>query len=118
MRARKVDGFRNYDKSEVGPQTPIAKTDEEIEKIWKSCYSLKAFLAPENFKSYDELKTKLETVLQLGKGSNDVSSRSSASRPEVIDTPDEIATHGEVVNEGVLEDTDALSYFKGLADSE
>src|ERR1017187_5261891 len=114
LRARKVDGFRNYDKSEVGPQTPVAKTDEEIEKIWKSCYSLKAFLAPENFKSYDELKTKVETVLQLGKAANDLSSRPSASRSEVIDTPDEVATHVE----GVLEDTDALSYFKGLADSE
>ena len=119
LRARKVDGFRNYDKSEVGPQTPIAKTDEEIEKIWKSCYSLKAFLAPENFKSYDELKTKLETVLQLnGSISNKYRPEDNASRPEVIDTPDEVASHVEVSDTQVIDDTDALSYFKGLADAE
>jgi hypothetical protein len=39
--------------------------DEELEKLWKKEYPLQTFLAPENFKSYDDLKTKLNTVLDV-----------------------------------------------------
>ena len=39
--------------------------DDKLESIWKKEYSLKEFLAPDNFKSYDELKAKLDRVLGL-----------------------------------------------------
>ena len=40
-----------------------ADNDESIEELWNKQYALKPFLAPENFKSYDELKSKLDKVL-------------------------------------------------------
>ena len=63
LKIRKVDGYWNYDKSEFDSKTAIAPNDEAIEEIWNKQYPLKPFLADENFKSYDELKAKLDKVL-------------------------------------------------------
>lgn len=63
LKIRKVDGFWNYDKSEFDSKTPIKPNDEAIEEVWNKQYPLKPFLAPDNFKSYDELKAKLDKVL-------------------------------------------------------
>ena len=50
---------------EFDSPSPIAKTDEEIESIWKSCYSLKELLDEKNFKSYQELEQRMNEVLSL-----------------------------------------------------
>ena len=63
LKIRKVDGYWNYDKSEFDSKSAIAPNDEAIEEIWNKQYPLQPFLAPENFKSYDELKAKLDKVL-------------------------------------------------------
>ena len=68
LKIRKVEGYRNYDKSEFDAPSAVAKTDAEIEKIWKSEYSLKEFLDPKNYKSYDVLKSRLDKVLGLDGG--------------------------------------------------
>ena len=53
LRVKKnAGGFFDYSDSEFDAPSPVAKTDEEIEKIWKSCYSLKELLEEKNFKSY------------------------------------------------------------------
>lgn len=64
LKVRKVEGYTNYDKSEFEKASEHHGGDEKIlDKIWESEYSLTEFLAPKNFKSYDELKTRLEGVL-------------------------------------------------------
>ena len=65
LKIRNLEGYRNYDKSEFAAPLPLSNDDEEMEKIWKQTHSLKAFLDPSNFKSYDELKAKLHKVLGL-----------------------------------------------------
>ena len=65
LKIRNVEGYRNYDKSEFSKSSPLLDDDEELEKLWKKEYPLQAFLAPENFKSFDDLKTKLNTVLDV-----------------------------------------------------
>ena len=65
LKIRQVEGYRNYDKSEFSDPAPLLDDDAELEAIWKQEHSLKAFLAPENFKTYDELKKKLNEVLGL-----------------------------------------------------
>jgi hypothetical protein len=52
-----------YINSEWKDPSPVAETDEEIESIWKQCKSLQAFIAPDQFKSYDELKALYEAVV-------------------------------------------------------
>lgn len=61
----KVEGYRNYDNSEFAASAPIANNDADIEKIWKNEYSLQAFLAQSEFRSYDELKKRFNKVLGL-----------------------------------------------------
>lgn len=65
LKIRTVEGYRNYDQSVFATPSALSDDDAELEKIWKSQYSLKEFLEPKNFKSYDELKRKLEEVLEL-----------------------------------------------------
>jgi hypothetical protein len=60
-----VEGYRNYDKSEFSPACPLFEDDSQLEAVWKKEHSLQEFLAPSNFKSYDELKSKLHRVLGL-----------------------------------------------------
>ena len=67
LKARQVDGYRNYDKSEFeSTPTPIAPEDADIEGIWAKQESLAEIVDPKNFKTYDELKQKLNMVLTGG----------------------------------------------------
>jgi hypothetical protein len=65
LKIRNLEGYRNYDKSEFSKPSALLDDDEELEKLWKKEYALQTFLAAENFKSYDELKSKLNTVLEV-----------------------------------------------------
>ena len=64
LKVRKVAGFVNYDKSEFEDASPLFDGDDaKLEELWEKQYSLAEFNDPSNFKSYDELKAKLYTVL-------------------------------------------------------
>jgi hypothetical protein len=63
LKIRNVEGYRNYDKSEFASAGPLSNDDEEMEKIWKQCNSLQELISPSQFKSYEELKAKLNKVL-------------------------------------------------------
>jgi hypothetical protein len=64
MKIRNVEGYRNYDRSEFAKPAVLAK-DDEMEDICNKMHSLQTFLAPDQFKSYEELKAKFEKVLGL-----------------------------------------------------
>jgi hypothetical protein len=63
LKAKNVAGYRNYDSSEFAFSGPLLDDDDELEVIWKKQYSLAEFLSPDQFKSYDELKKRLDSVL-------------------------------------------------------
>jgi len=63
LKIRKVDGYWNYDKSEFESVSAIAESDDKIKEIWSKQHALKAFVDPSNFKTYDELKEKLNRVI-------------------------------------------------------
>ena len=63
LKIRKVDGFWNYDKSEFDAVTPLLDSDGALEKVYDAEYPLKPFHEESNFKSYVELKEKMERVL-------------------------------------------------------
>ena len=62
---------------------PLSDDDAVLEEIYKKQHSLQEFLAPTNFKSYDELKTKLYRVLALGEESSHVAS-APQPQPEAV----------------------------------
>ena len=68
MKIRKVEGYSNYDKSEFEAPAALLDDDERLEEIWNSEHSLLELVNAEKFKTYDELKTKLDRVLGLGGG--------------------------------------------------
>ena len=51
LRARKVEGYRNYDKSDFDSVSVVSEDDEALEKLWNSQYSLEGLVAPDQFKS-------------------------------------------------------------------
>ena len=117
LKIRKVDGFWNYDKSEFDSPKPIADNDESIEGIWTKQYPLKPFLEASNFKSYDELKSKLDKVLTGSRSTGTVEDR--VTPPSISETPDVSpeAVAGSSSNDSV-DDDETLSYFSKLAEEE
>ena len=118
LKIRKVDGYWNYDKSEFDSVSAIADNDEKIEEIWNKQYPLTPFLAPENFKSYDELKSKLDKVLSGVRNTGtaeDVAIPPTATKPEPVATTETVATP-DVDNEDDGDET--LDYFSKLAEEE
>jgi hypothetical protein len=123
LKAKNVAGYRNYDSSEFAAQGALLDDDDAMEAIWKKQYSLAELVAADQFKSYDELKKRLEYVL-----GNKSSRRQD---PEVEDEEDyrgpvkeldedlrtqlsNLKPSRPVVDED--EDDDTLSYFARLAE--
>jgi len=109
LRARKVAGFRNYDKSEFDTASPLLGDDDELEKVWNTQYSLEELVAPDQFKSYDELKTRFEKAIGVAESMTSVSSSEDSGYDEVPASNYEEPASSD-------EDDDQLSYFKKLAD--
>jgi len=64
LKIRKVGGYVNYDKSEFAPSTELFEGDDSaLERVWNQQHKLGEFVNPESFKSYDELKEKLDAVV-------------------------------------------------------
>jgi hypothetical protein len=63
LKIRKVEGYWNYDKSEFDSAAPLMDDDDALETLWKKEYSLSAIVAPDQFKSYEDLEKRLKYVL-------------------------------------------------------
>ena len=119
LKIRQVEGYRNYDKSEFSAPSAIADDDAKIEAIWNQQYDLGTLVSPDQFKSYDELKAKLDMV--LGSKTMPTAEAISAQTNDAEDdhfveavkqaAPAPVAPPVEDDDED-----DTLSYFKQLAD--
>ena len=124
LKVRKVAGYINYDKSEFESASQLHGGDDAaLEELWKNQYPLKEFTDPSNFKSYDELKARLETVLHGGSGSKS-SAEDLAEAEALVDRQVGSVSPNKSVDtasSAAAEDTDAgdsddaLSYFERLA---
>ena len=63
LKAKSVAGYRNYDSSEFASQGALLNDDDAMEAIWKKQFSLSEFVSPDQFKSYEEMKKRLEVAL-------------------------------------------------------
>lgn len=66
LKIKKVEGFANFDSSSLAASAPLKEDDEELENIWSQCHSLKAIIAEDQFKSYEDLQKRLNFVLATG----------------------------------------------------
>ena len=111
LKVRKVDGYWNYDKSEFDSVSPLLDDDDAIEAIWKKQYPLAEFTASSNFKSYDELKTRLDAVLS---GTVSVGNVTDELDDEPVAAP-KVDTKPVESSEEKEEDT--MAYFEKLANA-
>jgi len=113
VKIRNVEGYRNYDKSEFdSPASLFGGDDAKIEQVWKSAHSLKDFLKPDNFKTYDELKTKLNKVL----GATAAAAAAKPIDDEEVSAPViKSAPAKRVTAEEVSVDDEDMAFFEKLA---
>ena len=115
LKIRQVEGYRNYDKSEFdAPSELYDGDDEQLERVYESLYSLQDLVSPDKFKSYDELKSKLDKVLGLG---------GSTPRPvyEEEEVPFDTGKTAPPPKRAVAttaDDDDDLSFFEQLANDD
>ena len=125
LKAKNVAGYRNYDSSEFARQDALLEDDEAMEAIWKKEYSLEDFVAPDQFKSYDELKKRLDYVLGI-KGTTKFQDQESVqeeeefrqqNRAESNPVPQSMKEELDSLSPTKTDDDDddTLSYFAALA---
>ena len=124
LKIRKVDGYWNYDKSEFAAAALLLDDDDAMEAIWKKEYSLQALVAADQFKSYEDLKKRLDYVLGIKKPASRpaLDEEAGDDEPRGSYKPDFGSRKEEKVAvaaspASVEEDDDAMSYFQKLAES-
>jgi hypothetical protein len=125
LKAKNVAGYRNYDSSEFASQGALLDDDDALEAIWKKQYSLAEFVSPDQFKTYDELKKRLSSVLGSKSSVNldeEQGDEEEYSRGPVKDLDDDLRSelnNLKPTRRAVVEDDDeddALNYFAKLAE--
>ena len=118
IKIKKVAGFWNYDSSEFASPAPLLDDDAALEAIWEKEYSLQELVSTSQFKSYEDLKTRLDYVLGA-KRSAPVVEEEDTSRGQVEDLGESrvpTRTAVAVATRSDEDEDDALSYFQKLAE--
>jgi len=64
LRITKESGYANYDSSQFDKVKPLSDDDKVLQDIWETkMHSLKQFIAPDQFKSYEELDKEFNRFL-------------------------------------------------------
>jgi hypothetical protein len=120
IKIRKVDGYWNYDKSEFSDTAPLFDDENKLSGIYTQLHSLSGIIAPSEFKTYEELKEKLQRVL----GSAGTTSTAESIAEDLDEVPWSNVNTDTVAAEPVIssaestpqvEEDDAMDYFKNLA---
>ena len=118
LKIRKLDGYWNYDKSEFDKVSTLGDFDDaELEAIYKSEHSLTAFTDAKNFKTYEELEKRMNTVLSAKKKVSPIPDEDledeSEGRGPIPSVSATVEPPTPRVNE---EEEDVMSYFSRLAE--
>ena len=120
LKIRTIGGYWNYDASEFAAPSALSADDDEMEQLWKQAYSLEAFTTADQFKAYDEIESRMNTVLgvsrpvqqaQYEEDEDPIPTTGGFNAPDI--TPKAPAP---TVSTGESDDDDALSYFQRLAE--
>ena len=136
LKIRKVEGYWNYDKSEFDSPSVLLDDDDKLESIYKNLNDLNEFTDLKNFKSYEDLKKRLDYVLG-NRGvpkmqdqetveeeqqwererRGDFSESKSYNAPAASGGFNDSDITPQASTETTEEEDDALSYFQKLAES-
>jgi hypothetical protein len=113
LKIRNVEGYRNYDKSEFADQSALFDGDDEkLEDLWKREFGIKEFSEKKQFKSFEQLKTRLDKVLGFDGAPAAPKSKASDTVASIKDDDTSI------IDKAISEDDEDLDYFRELADSQ
>ena len=115
----KKDGYWNYDKSEFAPSSALLEDDDELETIYKSLNNLNDFVSPSEFKSYEDLKKRLDYTLGI-KGTPKYQDPETIGEEEEVEVSRPVKESVSVRPSASSDDEDeddAMSYFQKLAES-
>ncbi len=124
LKIRKVKGQRNYDSSgfDLTSQGPVdGLTDEQLEVLWEGQFSLAEIIAPDKFKSYDELQKHLNKVMDrtsvadtLTEDRPKAEARSAGRTQARREEPKEESAPWNDSSDNAEEDDESLAFFKKL----
>ena len=116
----KKDGYWNYDKSEFAEVSPLLEDDDALEALWKKEYSLAAVTASDQFKSYDDLKKRLDYVLGAKPAARrfdeELEDESEGRGTFTPDFKSKAPVAAAPIASASGDEDDALSYFQKLAE--
>jgi hypothetical protein len=112
LKVRTVEGYPNYDTSAFKSPKALFDGDEsQLEVIYNKQFDLGEWTDPKNYKSYDELKTRLALV--LGE-----SAPRTVKQEIAMDEVREPKTMPTAENLSMDDDDDTMSYFAKLANED
>lgn len=114
IKLKMVGGYWNYDASEFERSSPLSQDDSKLESIFNAQFNIHDFIAPEKFKSYEELSTKLSEVL----GSSSPAENQTAVEQKGLVPAKAAAPVKQLVTAETSTDSgdeDLEQYFKSLA---
>ena len=118
LKIRNVEGYRNYDKSEFASSSQLHDGDEsKLEGVYNQLHDLGEFTDPKNYKTYDELKSKMMRVLgeEMDMGAPKVTQMNQMNDPEPPMSSTQPVTAAEMSS---AEGDDTMSYFAKLANED
>ena len=124
LKIRQVEGYRNYDKSEFDNASELLNGDEaQLEEVYNKTYKLSEFTDAESYKSYDELKTKMNSVLGLVDTMpirDEVKMTPQAAPTPMSEMPPQNIEEQTMtaMSEGNDDKEDTMSYFAKLANAD
>lgn len=127
LKCRKVEGYPNYDASAFStPESLFGGDDAKIEELWKSQHKLSDLVNPDNFKTYEELKKRLDRVLGLSATatakSDKVTIPSAASKSSVVESASDLDIDSIAADSSSSSDdsdiSDDLDYLQQLANED
>ena len=115
LKIRNVEGYRNYDKSEFSSQSALYDGDDNrLESLYSQLYDLNEFVDPKNYKSYNELKQKLERVL----GEASMAGAATIKQESMMNDPAPALEPVTADQMNVADTDDTMSYFAKLANED
>jgi hypothetical protein len=120
LKIRTVEGYRNYDKSEFSDAAPLFDLSDEskYDAVLNAIQPLQPIVAPSEFKSFAELKTRLHRVLGWDQNQFEEHAPKTARAEEMklVEPKAAKSKNYEDNDVALAEDDDGLDFFKQLAE--
>ena len=117
IKIKMVAGYWNYDSSDFEKPGPLSEDEAKLEAIYEAQHDIYDMIAPDKFKSYEELEQKLKTVLGEGPTVQERQVERDVARVESVDEDLAAAFEEKVPTASSTsdDDDDLEEYFKNLA---